>query len=226
MKNAKNHITPPRLAERLLIWFLKGDLAEEVLGDLDEKFYQTLNHKSPAKAKRNYWFQVINYLRPFAFKNYNSRRSNKSAMFKHNILISYRSFKRFKGTFFINLIGLASGLACTLLIYLWVNDEMSVDNFHKNNDRLYQVMQNLVENEEIMTIPYMPGRLSDALMADFPEVESATMVWPSHIFGGSGFISYEETQLKALAQFVDKEFLKIMSFPLIEGDDDAYSPKR
>ena len=39
MNNTKNHITPPRLAEKLLLWFIKDELAEEVLGDLDEKFY-------------------------------------------------------------------------------------------------------------------------------------------------------------------------------------------
>ena len=46
-------------------------------------------------------------------------------MFKHNFLIIYRNFKRYKITFFINLIGLSSDFACVLLIYLWVNDELS-----------------------------------------------------------------------------------------------------
>ncbi len=53
-------------------------------------------------------------------------------MLRHNLLLIYRNFKKFKGTFFINLVGLSTGLACVLLIYLWVNDEMSVDKFHKN----------------------------------------------------------------------------------------------
>ena len=74
MKNFKSHITPPRLAERLLLWFLKDELAEEVLGDLEEKFYSTAEKNSVRKARRNYWFQVINYLRPFAFRFFNTEK--------------------------------------------------------------------------------------------------------------------------------------------------------
>jgi hypothetical protein len=62
-------------------------------------------------------------------------------MIKHNLLIIIRNFKRFKSTFLINLIGLSTGLACALLIYLWVTDELAVDKFHKKDDRLYQVMK-------------------------------------------------------------------------------------
>ena len=46
-------------------------------------------------------------------------------MFRHNLLISYRNFLRFKSSFFINLIGLSTGLACVLLIFIWVNDELN-----------------------------------------------------------------------------------------------------
>ena len=53
-------IGPPKAAMRLLKWFIKDELAEEVLGDLDEKFYVTLNNKSPLKAILIYWYQVLN----------------------------------------------------------------------------------------------------------------------------------------------------------------------
>ena len=53
-------------------------------------------------------------------------------MFRHNILITYRNFLRYKSSFLINLLGLSTGLACTLLIYLWVADELSVDKFDRN----------------------------------------------------------------------------------------------
>jgi hypothetical protein len=63
--NSKNHI-PPRLAQRFLTWFLRDDLAEEVPGDLEEKFNARLEKSTPFRAKLNYWYQVFNYLRPFA----------------------------------------------------------------------------------------------------------------------------------------------------------------
>ncbi|MFY0602614.1 MAG: ABC transporter permease [Flavobacteriaceae bacterium] len=139
-------------------------------------------------------------------------------MLQHNLLLFFRNIKKNKITFFINIIGLAFGLTGVLLISLWVNDEISFDKFHKKNDRLYQVMHNLHENEEITTIPSVSGMLAKALITEFPEVESATMVWPPNFFDNEGLLSYKDTHLKALAQFVDNEFLKIMSFPLLEGN--------
>jgi hypothetical protein len=63
-------------------------------------------------------------------------------MFRHALLLIYRNFLRFKSTFFINLIGLSTGLACSLFIYLWVNDELQVDTFHEKDSQLFQAMLN------------------------------------------------------------------------------------
>lgn len=142
-------------------------------------------------------------------------------MFKHNILISFRSFQRSKSTFFINLAGLASGLVCTMLIYLWVMDELSIDQFHKDGDRIYQVMQNDVNNGEVRTMPYMPGRLSQTLMDDFPEVESATMIVLPGFFSSGGFISYNEKYISVKEQFVDDQFFNVLTFPLIQGNPET-----
>ena len=70
MKDHKS--IPPALAQKLLISFLKDDLAEEVLGDLEQKFYITLKTKSHLKAKLNYWYQAMHYMRPFAIKKLKS----------------------------------------------------------------------------------------------------------------------------------------------------------
>ncbi|MEL6559530.1 MAG: FtsX-like permease family protein [Bacteroidota bacterium] len=141
-------------------------------------------------------------------------------MFKHNILISIRSFKRFKSTFIINLVGLASGLACTLLIYFWVADEMSMDKFHANSDRIYQVLRNVPqENGDIETRSSMPGSLAKELMARFPEVESAAMVWAPEVMGGQeGFVSFDENHFRTRTYFVDPTFMQILSIPMVEGN--------
>ncbi|MCE7992966.1 MAG: FtsX-like permease family protein [Roseivirga sp.] len=220
MKRKDKHITPPRLAERFLLWFLKKDLAEEVLGDLDEKFYSQLKNKSPGKAKRNYWFQVFNYLRPFAlraFSTTNKNWSNFLTMLKHNLLISYRSFMRFKSTFFINLTGLASGLACTLLIYLWVMDEMKIDRFHEKGDRIYQVLQHNRWGSSVQTMTNTPRLLASSLKEEFPEVESSVSLnddWADT----PGVVSFGETKFKAKDNQIDPDFFKIFSFQLLQGN--------
>ena len=104
-------------------------------------------------------------------------------MFRHTITLIYRNFKRFKSSFFINLVGLSTGLASTLLIYLWVNDELTVDKFHKNDSRMFQVMeyQNNAANN-IRVTNSTPGPLAETLITDMPEVEYASVVTPSYWF--------------------------------------------
>ena len=139
MKNPRNHITPPRLAEKLLLWFLKDELAEEVLGDLDEKFYSTAETHSLRKARRNYWYQVIHYLRPFAFRFFKIKNSN--TMINHNFKVSYRQMLKNKGYSFINVGGLAMGMVVAMLIGLWVVDELNFNKYHKNYDSIAQILR-------------------------------------------------------------------------------------
>ncbi|MEM9859161.1 MAG: permease prefix domain 2-containing transporter, partial [Bacteroidota bacterium] len=101
---------PPKLAEKLLTGLLKDELIEEVLGDLDEKFYATLKSKTSTQAKFNYWYQVLSYLRPFAVKKYRSN-SNHMTMYKHNLKIAYRHIHKNKGYSFINIFSLTVGIA-------------------------------------------------------------------------------------------------------------------
>ncbi|KYG73122.1 FtsX-like permease family protein [Roseivirga echinicomitans] len=219
MNNTKNHITPPRLAEKLLTWFIKDELAEEVLGDLDEKFYATLNQHSIRKAKRNYWFQVINYMRPFAFKKHRSTHFNNTTMFKHNILISFRSFRRYKSTFLINLFGLATGLASALLIYLWVNDEINMNKFYeKDSDRHVQVIHTYPTSGTYFTEidGGTPNPLFERLPKDLPEIEYAFPVYAHKSF--KGVLSFGDNNARAKYQFIGKGYFNAFPGDLIHGN--------
>lgn len=212
----QNTSSPPRLAEKFLIWFLKEELAEEVAGDLEEKFHQTLEKQSLFKARLNYWFQVLNYLRPFALKRNIFAHINPFFMFRHNFTLAYRNFLRDKSTFLINLTGLSTGLACFLLIFLWVQDELSFDKFHKNDKQLFQVMQLLNKNEhDILTWESTPHPLADALLEEMPEVEKV-----SRISGANrpGIISNGESRFKAKERYIEPNFLELFSFEIKEGD--------
>jgi putative ABC transport system permease protein len=113
---------PPALAQKLLVAFLRDNLTEEVLGDLDEKFYSALKSRSPWKAKVGYWYQVINYLRPFALRKSKSVPSNLYVMYKSYFKSGWRNLIKNKGYSLINISRLAIGLACCILIglYTWV----------------------------------------------------------------------------------------------------------
>ena len=91
---------PPKYAEQLLLWFLRTDLAEEVSGDLHEKFISTTRTKSRFRAQLNYWYQVFHYLRPFAIRKLHYHIIH-YAMFQSNIRIGWRHLLKNKGYSFI-----------------------------------------------------------------------------------------------------------------------------
>ena len=137
-------------------------------------------------------------------------------MFKHNLILAIRNFKRYKSSFLINLIGLTSGLACTLFIYLWVNDELNVDKFHEKESQLYQVMEHHQYAEDIMTTTSTPGLLANELKENFPEVEyAATTSWI-----GDYTLSLGDKNVQADGLHVGKEYFNIFSYNLVQGAAD------
>lgn len=137
-------------------------------------------------------------------------------MLRHNLLLIYRNFKKFKSTFFINLIGLSTGLACTLLIYLWVKDELSVDKFLQKDSQLFQVQEHRVKSNGIWTSPTTSGPLAETLASEMPEVEySASVTRPDRIT-----LSVDDTNLKTLGRSAGKNYFKIFSYTLIDGNRD------
>lgn len=218
MSNDNRHIDPPRLAERFLLWFLREELTEEVLGDLDEKFNSQLDKKGLVRAKLNYWYQVLKYIRPFALKRHQSTHLNKTAMFKHNLLISFRSFKRYKSTFLINLFGLATGLASALLIYLWVNDELNIDRFsEQDSHRHVQIIYSYPTSGTIHTErDGTPNPLFEALAKEMPEVEYAVPIVAGSYY--KGVLSVGDNNARAQYQFIGKGYFNLFPGDFIHGN--------
>lgn len=211
-----NKYIPPKLAERILLWFLKDELAEEVLGDLEEKYYQDVTQRSVWRAKLNYWLQVMHYLRPFAIKH-NRSNSNYFIMYKHNFKLTYRNFLRYKSSFLINLFGLSSGIACALLISLWVVDEVNMNKFHAKDDVLYQVYLNNEESGTLRAGPASPALLGRTLKSEIPEVVGAVEDTDTEWFANNFALKANNKVYKAKGKFGGEEYFQLFSFPLKHG---------
>lgn len=135
-------------------------------------------------------------------------------MLKNYFKIAWRNLLRNKVFSFINITGLATGLACAFLIYLWVNDELNIDKFHAKDSQLYLVMANHTHTDFIQTIPGVPGLLAPAMKAELPEVENAvnTTAWLEDFM-----VSIEEKHINAKGRFVGAEFFDVFSYDLIQG---------
>lgn len=138
-------------------------------------------------------------------------------MLYHTIKLIYRNFLRFRSTFFINLIGLSTGLACTLFIYLWIIDELSFDKFHEHQARVFQVMENQTNSTGIVTQEATPIGMAYVLAETMPEVAYAATVTPMAWFP-KFIIEHRGTRIKNEGKFVGKDFFQIFSFDLAYGN--------
>lgn len=138
-------------------------------------------------------------------------------MIRHNLLLLYRGFKRFRTTFLINLIGLSTGLTCVIIIYMWVKDEALIDKFHEKEGRLYRVMVNNPTSVEIETSPSTQAILGDALKDEIHEVETAVSAIDA---GVELTLSLNERHLPVKGILASKDFFNIFSFKLIRGSSD------
>lgn len=135
-------------------------------------------------------------------------------MFKNYFKITLRSLWKNKGFSSINIIGLSLGMTCSLLILLWVRDEYSVDAFHANGDRLYNVYARYIINGKISAGYSTPGLLADELKRNIPEIQYASgFEWtvPNTFAAGDKI-------LKEDASHAGSDFFSMFSYPLLAGN--------
>ncbi|GAB4014167.1 ABC transporter permease [Spirosoma migulaei] len=215
-------MTPPRLADQLLRFFCAPHRLEEVQGDLHEEFAWQVERIGERRARWRYWWDVLGFIKPFAVKR--QPKAQQSTMYSMNptmlrnyIKIAWRNLLKDRQFTALNLIGLSTGLACTLLIYLWVTDELTIDKYNEKDAQLFQVMANHVNEDGIKTINHTPGLLANALAAEMPEIDHAVTVVPASWFSSKGVISVGENRLKAGGQFVGKDYFNVFTCPFLQG---------
>lgn len=137
-------------------------------------------------------------------------------MFQNYVKIALRNLAKYKGYTFINVSGLAIGLASCVFIFLFVTDELSYDRFHEQADQLYRVTLDakLVETE--LAAPIAPAPMAATLVEEFPEVQAAARLFT---FGGERWLRHGDRRfLEEQVVFADSTFFELFSFPLVAGD--------
>ena len=134
-------------------------------------------------------------------------------MLRSYLRIAYRTLKRHKGYAFINVFGLAVGLAACLLIGLYVRSELSFDRFHEKGDRIYRVLQALPFDEEGRLWAQTSPLLAGAMEASLPGIEEAVRLYPR-----DGVVKAGGDEFKEPLLFADAPFFEAFTFPLLRGD--------
>lgn len=132
-------------------------------------------------------------------------------MFSNNLKIAIRNLLKNKTFSFINVLGLSIGIVCTILILLWIQEELNFDQFHNNGSQIYRIVQDDEDGKNSRT----PAMLAPEITAKIPEIVSFTRVFklPELIFKQETNLFNENNGI-----VVDPQFFTIFSFPFIEGN--------
>lgn len=136
-------------------------------------------------------------------------------MFRNYLTIAVRHLMRHWVYTLVNIVGLAIGMTCVLLIALFIQDELSYDTFHQNGDRIYRVLREThQENGERLMSAGTSGALGVTLARDFPEVENAVrrMSWSDNL------VRYGQNEYYQRFCLASPSLLEIFTFPLVDGD--------
>ncbi len=211
-------LRPPRLARHLLHWFCAPHWLEEIEGDLEEQFVRQTHTSGRRSAQRTYWRDVLLYIGRSYIRRHtlSYQRAHGPIMLTNYLKIALRNLKRHHWYTFINVTGLAVGIACCLLIFLFVQHELSYDRFHDEAASIYRVY-NEVDMPSGQTASFNASAyVGPTLTEAFPEIETfVRLAQPrtSTVFAYEGQY-YEESNLL----YADSSVFGVFDFPLQQGN--------
>lgn len=135
-------------------------------------------------------------------------------MFRNYLKVAFRNIKRHTGYSLINLVGLAIGMTCCILIMLWVQNELSFDRFHQKADRIYRLCLDANIGSPLLA-PVSMAPAGPAMASEFPEVVSAARInRPERVSIKFEDMTFQEENVG----YADNSIFEVFTFPLLKGD--------
>lgn len=209
MKNKKD--APPLLGEKILKVFLPRGESESVAGDYEELYAEIAQTRGKSRAFVWYWIQIVKSI----WAGITVYVWWSLTMLRNYLTIALRHLKRHKIYSFINISSLAIGMACCVLILLWIDDEIRYDRFHEQTENLYRVVNDLNYGPISQITEGTPYPLGPAMKEEIPEVMEAVRLLPiERLLVAHGEKKYYEENF----YFADPSLFEIFTFPFIQGD--------
>jgi len=208
---------PPRLANLFLRLFLGREDFLEKSGDLEEVYRSLYEEYGRLRARVWLWFQVLTTLARLIVNSICWRFE----MMKNHLKLAFRNMQRHRGFSFINIFGLSVGMACCLMIFLFVRDELDFEKFHKNSPRIYRtIVDEYVDGKWEHNVG-SPDLLGPALEKELPEVLTSVRLFnPNWIDKWS--VSFEKKYFyEDNLFFADATIFKVFTFHLLRGDPET-----
>jgi len=209
--NKMNHSRIPKFPSWLLKKLTNFSSCEGYAGDVEEEFEARVRCQGKRKALRWIRFHVMATF-PKALWSY---LFFGGIMFRNYVKITLRQIRKYKGCAFINIAGLAVGMACCILILLWIRHELSYDRFHEKGERIFKVtIESHRSDGRIEPFSDTQFPLAPALKERYPDIENATRIFKTKALVRYGSRAFNEDRF----YFTDSSFFEMFTFPLTIGD--------
>jgi len=214
---SKGSIHPPKWANRLLEWYCRPELLEDLQGDLYEYFEKNVESKGRRKARIIYGLDVVKFFKPYTIKKLELLdQITQLTMFRNYFKTSIRSIARNKLFSAINIFGLAVSMSVCLLMITMYSEVKNYDSFHKDVDNLYRInsFQQYMERD---TYRYASTSLAlgNRMKEEVPGIESITLIRRGGV-GGDAKVGDNIFPVDAL--LADEQFFDVLTFEVLRGN--------
>lgn len=213
---------PLLIALRLLKWFCKPEYHTDIEGDIIESFEENIATIGLKRAQWLLFKDLFQLVRPGIIRSFSPfGQLNSSGLWRSNVKAGFRSLVKRKEYSLVNTLGLALGIASTLLVLLYIEDEFSYDKSIPHANQIYKLVEERKTSEGMSTKRYVPYSFARTIPKDFPEVASATafsgpydgqQVWVNNSQGDR--LNFLENNVL----IADNQFLSVFAFDLLSGD--------
>ena len=206
----------PGLLSRFFRWYCKDELFEELHGDLEELYIDRVGEIGKTRAQFFYTWDVVRCCQPYAWKTLKTQYSNKGFMLKNYLQIAVRHLLRRRGYAALNIFGLSLGMVASLIILLYLNQELSFDEYHKDADLIYRISSHFTEadgkEDHWVTTQYPLGQ---TVKETFAEVDQYVRFMPQ------GRTRLENDNINYMVEDVylaDSTVFDVFSFDFLRGN--------
>ena len=159
---------PPKWARKLIDWLTIDGSHADIPGDLIEEFESNRVARGETYARYYYVWTVLRCLRPFILRDKLNYKSSQTFMVQNYWTVTRRFILKNKLYAGINIFGLAIGIACSLVLLIYLSNELSYDRFHTEGDQIYRLLVNTKSQEGESTSAIITAAIAPTLKDELP----------------------------------------------------------
>ncbi|WOK05109.1 ABC transporter permease [Imperialibacter roseus] len=213
-------LSPPKWADKFLRWYCSPDLLEEIEGDIYEIFEREAAADAQ-KARRRFIWNVLRFFRWANIKRTNSNyKTNQMGLIKNYFTVGFRNLSKNWGISLINILGLSVAIGMGIAIFIFVDMQTHMDDFHSNRRNIYQLINHVKTENSTAMWADAPLLIGPDLVDKHAGVDNVVRVEFQY-----GNMRFGDNVFSELVSFVDPALLKVFDFPIKYGDINALENK-